>query len=257
MDVGNKPHLAQNCHIHFRWDGNFKFYYLKRITNMERQARQSRPQLVCLIVDDSGSMSGQKAQAASEGIQEMILECKARGPKGEDKSYFKVLLITFGTNAQIHSVCDMKPVRKILDSELKNIRVFGSSGGTNITQALELAYDRISVYMKQLEQHAERKQHPLPLVILFSDGEHNEGNPPQDIANRLRRLCLDGEPVVIACAGISIGEGVPDEATLKQIASQGCYVHVTKLEDLKRFISTVGSSGMSSAKDISKILGQP
>lgn len=34
-----------------------------------RSARQSRPQLVCVLADNSGSMRGAKAQAATGGIQ--------------------------------------------------------------------------------------------------------------------------------------------------------------------------------------------
>ena len=48
-----------------------------------RQARQSRPQLVVVLADNSGSMAGDKAQAATQGIREMLMECqiaRAVGP---------------------------------------------------------------------------------------------------------------------------------------------------------------------------------
>jgi hypothetical protein len=34
---------------------------------MPRIARQTRPQLVCVLADNSGSMAGEKAQAATRG----------------------------------------------------------------------------------------------------------------------------------------------------------------------------------------------
>jgi len=58
---------------------------------MARQTRQSRPQLVCILADNSGSMAQEKARAATEGIREMIMECQSRGPGGPERSYFKLL----------------------------------------------------------------------------------------------------------------------------------------------------------------------
>ena len=46
-------------------------------------------------------------------------------------------------------------------------------------------------------------EHPLPLVLLFSDGEHNVGSGPELVAAEIKGLNLDGEPVVIAVAGVS------------------------------------------------------
>ena len=76
---------------------------------MARQTRQSRPQLVCVLADNSGSMAQQKAQAATEGIREMIMECQSRGPGGPDRSYFRLLLIRFGDEAVIDPLATWRP----------------------------------------------------------------------------------------------------------------------------------------------------
>jgi uncharacterized protein YegL len=220
---------------------------------MARQARQSRPQLVCVLADNSGSMARQKAQAATEGIREMIMECQSRGPGGPDRSYFKLLLVRFGDEAVIDPLCDMTPIR-LIDPD--QIEIDGRGGETDITGALELAWIRLSLYMQGLQRHPEREEHPLPLVLLFSDGGHNLGSAPQPVADELKRLNLDGEPVVIAVAGVSVGSAQPDEKTLREIASPDCYVHITNAAALTAFISSVGSSGVSRARDVAAVIKQ-
>jgi uncharacterized protein YegL len=220
---------------------------------MARQTRQSRPQLVCVLADNSGSMAEQKAQAATEGIREMIMECQSRGPGGPERSYFKLLLIRFGDEAVIDPLCDMMPVRMI-DPDM--VEIDGRGGETDITGALELALIRLRLYMQGLERHPERAEHPLPLVLLFSDGEHNLGSVPQPVADEIKRLNLDGDPVVIAVAGVSVGKARPDEKTLRAIASADCYVHVTNTQALATFISSVGSSGVSRAWDVAQVIKQ-
>ena len=217
---------------------------------MARTAKQTRPQLVCVLADNSGSMSGDKANAATQGIQEMVMQCQSKGPSGPERSYFKLLLIRFGDKAVLDPACDMTPVREI---DPDSITIVGDGGQTNITDALQMTLDRLRPYMQELELHAERADHPLPIVIVFSDGEHNFGTPPQAVADEIKKLCLDGEPVVIASAGVAIG-GQPDEKTLREIASADCYVPVSNAAELNRFISSVGSSGASRAKDIAAMI---
>jgi hypothetical protein len=181
----------------------------------------------------------------------MIMECQSRGPGGPDRSYFKLLLIRFGDEAVIDPRCDMMPIRMI-DPDL--IEIDGRGGETDITGALELALIRLRLYMQGLQRHPERAEHPLPLVLLFSDGEHNLGSGPEPVADEIKSLNLDGDPIVIAVAGVSVGRARPGEKTLRKIASPGCYVHVTNTQALATFISSVGSSGVSRARDVADLL---
>ncbi len=220
---------------------------------MPRIARQTRPQLVCVLADNSGSMAGEKAEAATRGIREMLMECQSRGPDGPDRSYFRFLLIRFDHEATLDLLCAMTPVRMI---DPDQISIDGRGGKTDITAALELTLMRLKPYMHSLQQHAERSEHPLPLVILFSDGEHNVGSGPRPVAEEIKRLNLDGEPVVIAVAGVSVGGERPDETTLRKIASPECYVHIDNAQLLTSFIASVGSSGASRAVDVARVIKQ-
>jgi uncharacterized protein YegL len=156
-------------------------------------------------------------------------------------------LVKYSDEAEVIADCDMTAVRKI---DPQTIEIRGDGGRTNITAALQLALDRLKPYMAGLQNHPEHAEHPLPLILLFSDGEHNVGPSPQSVAAQLKSLRLDGEPVVVVCAGIAVGEGRPDETTLGGIASPECYLPVTAADMLTRFISEVGSSGLSSAAEI-------
>jgi uncharacterized protein YegL len=220
---------------------------------MPRVARQSRPQLVCVLADNSASMAGEKAEAATRGIREMLMECQSRGPDGPDRSYFRFLLIRFDHEATLDLLCAMTPVRMI---DPEQISIDGRGGQTDITAALELTLMRLQPYMQALQQHPERSEHPLPLVILFSDGEHNIGSGPLPAAESIKRMNLDGESVVIAVAGVSVGRDRPDERTLRAIASPGCYVHITAADSLATFIASVGSSGASRAVDVARVIQQ-
>ena len=91
-------------------------------------------------------------------------------------------------------------------------------------------------------------------MLLFSDGGHNLGSGPQPVADEIKSLDLDGDPVVIAVAGVSVGKARPDERTLREIASADCYVHITNTQELTTFISSVGSSGVSRAREVAGLL---
>ncbi|MDX2037861.1 MAG: VWA domain-containing protein [Isosphaeraceae bacterium] len=217
---------------------------------MARQARQNRPQLVVVLADDSGSMRGPKAEAATMGLREMIMECQSRGPAGVDRSYFRLLLISFETLASVVPHCDMRPIREI---DPETIQLSAMGGSTNLTAALDIAYDRLLAHIAEIEKHPERDRHPLPIVLIFSDGEHNEGFDPRPVAERIKALAIDGESVVIAAAGIGLSGGF-GEMVLRTIASPECYVDIRNVSQLSAFISSVGSSGASGSKAVSSVI---
>ena len=123
------------------------------------------------------------------------------------------MLITFDKDARIYEGCEATPVREI---DPDRITILGDGGVTNLTAALELAYDGISKFLKRLAKHPERAEYPLPLVLVFSDGLNNVGDP-LDPAQRIRALNVDGVPVTIAVAGISESGGDLDNLTLALI----------------------------------------
>ena len=221
---------------------------------MQRSIRTSRPQLVCVLADNSGSMRGPKAEAATRGLREMLLNCQMKGPRGHDRSYFRFVLIRFGSHAHVDEQSYMKSVREI---DPDTIEIRGDGGGTNITEALELAYRGLSGYMRDVvEKHQERDRYPLPIVLLFSDG-HNGGACPLGVADQIRSLNVDGDSVLIAAASVWVdGSMPPDGNLLREIATPGCYVDIDRPELLTEFLAEVGSSAATSAQELARLSGR-
>ena len=139
------------------------------------------------------------------------------------------------------------------------VQLYCSDAQTNITAAMQLAKARLVPYMKSLENHPERAVHPLPLVLLFSDGGHNVGDPPDVVANEIKSLELDRQKVVIASAGVAMSDDGSDvdEPTLKSIASQeGCYLRAQDAQMLTNFIARVGSCGASSPAEVAAAVNE-
>jgi uncharacterized protein YegL len=207
---------------------------------------------VCILADNSGSMRGRKAEAATRGLREMLLNCQMKGPRGQDRSYYRFVLIRFGSHAELDKSCYLKPVREI---DPNTIEIRGDGGGTNITEALELAYRGLSRFVKEMiEPHPERERYPLPLVLLFSDG-HNGGHCPLGIAEQIKELNVDGDPVLIAAASVWVDDSMPPDGNLlREIATPGCYVDIDRPESLTEFLSATGSSGASSPAELARLM---
>jgi Mg-chelatase subunit ChlD len=182
----------------------------------------------------------------------MVWECQSKGPRGPELSYFELVLIQFGTSAEL--VLDAVPVRQI---DADTIEVLGNGGGTNITEALELTYQGLVPYMGNLQSHPERAEHPLPLVLLFSDG-HNGHGKPEPVADKIKSLSLDGQHVMVVCAGVATeASDEADERLLKSIASHPeCYLRIDTAEMLSAFLAEVGSSGVPSPHELAQIVGR-
>jgi len=95
----------------------------------------------------------------------------------------------------------------------------------------------------------------VPLVLLFSDGHHNAGGRPEEVAQRIKALNIDGDPVIIACAGVATDESdQPDERLLQEIASPECYVRVRDTRLLSAFLAESGSCGYSTAQEVAGVI---
>lgn len=220
-----------------------------------RTVKPNRQQLVVVIGDNSGSMRGQKAEAAVEGVRQMINECQSRS--GSEQSLYRVLLILFGNEATIYPNCERTPVLEIASEE---ITFHGDAGGTNLRAALELAYEQISDYLVEIAEHPHKNKHPLPLLILYSDG-HNGDNfgRPEAAAKKLKELTYDSESILIVTAGVAVdAKDKPDEYTLKAIASSyqdiPLYVPIHKANSLSCLLAAAGSSAASTAGELYDVI---
>lgn len=117
---------------------------------MSRSPRQSRPQLVCILTDNSDSMSGEKARLATDAIRELILSLQTRGPRGRDRSYYQLVIIKWGAAAEICPNCNIVPVRELNPDD---VVVSGDGGASDMATALELAHGVWNGTFQKLSNH--------------------------------------------------------------------------------------------------------
>jgi len=180
----------------------------------------SRTVQMCVMVRDaSGSMCGEKARAADDAGYELIQELAAPG----NKDHFHVAVVDFDDDAQI-----LASVTKAT-ALAGGMKKLSPGGATNITDGLEKAAELVSGFV------APDGLTPLrPIVLLFSDGEHNVGDGPDEVAKRLKSKA---DLVTVA-----FGEDA-DETLLKRIATSPQHFYRCKSgAQLRQFFATVGKT---------------
>lgn len=163
-----------------------------------------------VLADDSGSMAGAPAQAATKAIQTWLDELYAavKAMPG----YFKVSVVAYGTSAAI--VTEAQDVAAI---DATGLVLEGKSGVTNMAAALALA-------RQILERTPTKAEDCPPFVFLFSDGrpttpEGQEGPGPQQAAlteaSYLKALPLPcGNPFLV-----TLGFGDAIDSLMAQLAT--------------------------------------
>ena len=193
------------------------------------ERRQRPPMSIAIVIDRSGSMTGQpiaEARRAARRLVDLL----------EPRDAFSI--VTYSTGAEL--VAPMTAATEDAKAAARRaIDGIVDDGGTNISAGLELG-------------HAQVKMSPvmdgLRRIVLISDGEANEG-----IYDRpgLTRIAAD-----TAAAGASIstvGVGLDyDEVTMTSIAAagRGNYYFIeesTQLADM--FAAELGSAGKTVASD--------
>ena len=194
----------------------------------------------------------EKAAAATEGLQECIMEAQLLGAPGLERAYFRYTIFEFDETARLVQPFDNIPVREI-DPACYELNPTG--GMTSISSVLQPIRDRLQQLMEELQVHPERDRHPLPLVVLLTDGCHNTDSDvsPESIADEIKAMNLDGDPVVIAVAGVAVGSSDLDESLMQRIASPGCYLRIEEVSRLREFLAVVGSTSAPTPTGISQV----
>lgn len=140
------------------------------ISNYMKKEGRALP--VFLLVDVSGSMTGQKIETVNVALKEMLNAFrKIENPKG----IIKLCLITFGGNrAEV-----VKPLSTIGESDSF---VFNASGNTPMGMAFKKAYELIE------DKTVVSSRDYTPTIVLISDGNPTDFNYSGKSANN----CLSG-----------------------------------------------------------------
>jgi uncharacterized protein YegL len=176
---------------------------------------------VYLVLDTSGSMTGEPIAAVENGVQ-MMLSALRQDPYALETAYLSV--ITFDNSAK-----QIIPLTELTAFQAPSIQ---ATGCTALGDALSLLANKINTEVTKTT--AEVKGDWKPLVFIMTDG-----SPTDDWQKGLAefRKCKTG--IVVACA---VGSGTADINVLKQITECVVELDTADSSTIKAFFKWVSAS---------------
>ena len=175
---------------------------------------------VYLLLDTSGSMSGEPIEAVKNGVQVLVSTLR-QDPYALETAYLSV--ITFDSTAR-----QAIPLTELSSFQSPSLN---ATGTTALGEALELLAERIAVEVARTT--ADTKGDWKPLVFIMTDG-----SPTDDWRKGLDRLKQARTGVVVACAA---GHGA-DQSILKQINEVVVALDTADANTIRAFFKWVSAS---------------
>jgi uncharacterized protein YegL len=182
---------------------------------------------VYLLLDTSGSMSGEPIEAVKNGVQVMISSLR-QNPQAIETAFLSV--ITFDSVAQ-----QIIPLTDLASFQMVDLK---ATGVTALGEALKLVSNKIDneVAKTTMEQKGDWK----PLVFIMTDGI-----PTDDWQSGLNEFKQRKTAFTVACAA---GSGA-DTSILKQITENVVSLDTADSASIGKFFQWVTASiGVSSTK---------
>lgn len=183
---------------------------------------------VYLVLDTSGSMSGEPIEAVKTGVQTLISTLR-QDPYALETAFLSV--ITFDSEAR-----QPVPLTELASFQMPTI---AATGVTELGAALALLGDRIEAEVGKTT--AEVKGDWKPLIFIMTDG-----SPTDDWKKGLDRLKKVRTGMIVACAA---GQGA-DTALLKQITEVVVQLDTADSNTIKAFFKWVSASVSTGSQKI-------
>ncbi|MBC6109905.1 VWA domain-containing protein [Pedobacter fastidiosus] len=182
---------------------------------------------VYLLLDTSGSMSGEPIEAVKNGVQVMISSLR-QNPQAIETAFLSV--ITFDNVAQ-----QIIPLTDLASFQMVDIK---ATGVTALGEALKLVSNRIE--NEVMKTTTEQKGDWKPLVFIMTDGV-----PTDDWLPGLNEFKRQKVAFTVACAA---GSGA-DTGVLKQITENVVSLDTADSASIGKFFQWVTASiGVTSTK---------
>jgi len=182
---------------------------------------------VYLLLDTSGSMSGEPIEAVKNGVQIMISSLR-QNPQAIETAFLSV--ITFDSTAQ-----QIIPLTDLASFQMVDIK---ATGVTSLGEALKLVAHKIDTEVAKTT--TEQKGDWKPLVFIMTDGI-----PTDDWQSGLNEFKKSKVAFTVACAA---GTGA-DANILKQITDNVVSLDTADSASIGKFFQWVTASiGVSSTK---------
>lgn len=192
----------------------------------------SRRLPVYLILDCSGSMSGDPIQAVNQGVKALVAELQSE-PYAIETAYLSV--ITFESTAQ-----QVTPLTELISFQPPTL---SAGGATSMGAALRLLFQCFDQEVKKASEN--QKGDWKPLVFLMTDGM------PNDSWETAAKELKNKKPAnIIACAA---GSGA-DELLLKKVTETVVKLDNIQPDTLKQFFKWVSQSIQQTSQSVAQVM---
>ena len=175
---------------------------------------------VYLLLDTSGSMTGEPIEAVKNGVQRMVHSLR-QNPQAIETAF--VSIITFDSEAK-----QLIPLTDLASFQTVDLK---AAGTTALGAALSLLADKLEneVTKTTLEQKGDWK----PIVFIMTDGV-----PTDDWQAGFQKLKAVKKGLIVGCAA---GNNA-DDKVLKEIADQVVRLSNTDADSIGKFFQWVSAS---------------
>lgn len=175
---------------------------------------------VYLLLDTSGSMTGEPIEAVKNGVQ-MMLHSLRQNPQAIETAY--VSIITFDSEAK-----QIVPLTDLASFQMVDIK---ASSTTSLGAALNLLADKLNTEITKttLDQKGDWK----PMTFIMTDGI-----PTDDWQRGFAKLKSVNKGLIVGCA---VGSGA-DDRILKQITESVIRLDNADSESISKFFQWVTDS---------------
>lgn len=183
---------------------------------------------VYLLLDTSGSMSGEPIEAVKNGVQ-MMMHSLRQNPQAIETAF--VSIITFDSEAK-----QIIPLTDLASFQMVDLQ---ASGVTSLGAAMNLLADKLKTEI--IKTTSGQKGDWKPLIFIMTDGI-----PTDDWKSGFNNLKSVNTGLIVGCAA---GQ-TADDAVLKQITSSVVRLDNADSESISKFFQWVTASISTSSTKV-------